>query len=354
MKGVVFGLVLLSLVVTSLPQRNHLDLDSPDQHQLVLKEFRPTLPPTHLPPPQRHEPAIEPSVIAEMDAQTDLDARSEALEQIVGSVTDVNLEVTLDSLIGKLSPAAAELQELLVRRWAESNPSATASWAAKLSEGPARQAAFTQIAVAWAEHDLAAAADWLHGLPEGELKDTVSLTLAYEAARTDALAALVLAAPLPATPRRNEVLVHAISQWAGENPGDAADWAAKVREPSLRHNLIAAVAIAGAELDGSAGAALAANSLPPGEEQDRTVVSVVQRWTQSSPKEAAWWVAHFPNTPSRDPVMQNLISLWTHRDPAAANDWLLELPEGSLRDVGMAAHLEALGLFVEPIGAPPL
>jgi hypothetical protein len=182
----------------------------------------------------------------------------------------------------------------------------------------------------------------------------VSLTLAYEAARTDALAALVLAAPLLATPRRNELLVHAISQWAGENPSDAENWAAKVNDPSLRHHLIAAVAIASAEEDGRAAAALTANSLSPGDEQDRTVVSVVQRWTQSSPRAAASWVEQFPGIPLRDPAMHNLISLWTHRDPAAANDWLLELPEGSFRDVGMAAHLEALSLLVEPAGAPLL
>jgi hypothetical protein len=353
MKGVVFGLALLSLVLAGLTHRSHVYLDSPAPNQLVSQEFRPTLPATHSRPPQGHKPAIEPSVIAELDAQTDLDRRSEALERIVGSVTDANLRGTLDSLAGKLSPAAAELHALLARRWAESDPSAAASWAAGLPESPARQTAFTQVAIAWADHNLGAAADWVQALPEGELKQTVTLTLGYEDARTDGLAALVLAAPLPATPRRTELLVHAIRQWAGEDHVEAAAWAAKVRDPLLRHNLIAAVAVAAAEQDGNAGAALAAKALPSGEEQDRTVVSVVQRWAQSSPEAAGSWVAEFPNTPSRAPAMQNLISLWTHQDPAAANSWLLELPDGSLREVGMAAHIETLGFFVEPAGLLP-
>ncbi|MBE0544408.1 MAG: hypothetical protein IH623_23955, partial [Verrucomicrobia bacterium] len=102
------------------------------------------------------------------------------------------------------------------------------------------------------------------------------------------------------------------------------------------------VAIAAAEQDGAMAAALVANALGAGEAQDRAAVSIVQRWAQFSPQEAAAWVAQFPDIPSRDAAVENLLALWTAQDAEAAGNWVRELPAGSLRDVGTVAYAQAV------------
>ncbi len=81
----------------------------------------------------------------------------------------------LDSLALDASPGAAELCQLLVRRWAESDAPAAATWTSQLPESPVRRAALEQVAIAWANTDLPAAADWVQALPEGDSKQAATL-----------------------------------------------------------------------------------------------------------------------------------------------------------------------------------
>ncbi|MBE0540592.1 MAG: hypothetical protein IH623_04315, partial [Verrucomicrobia bacterium] len=101
------------------------------------------------------------------------------------------------------------------------------------------------------------------------------------------------------------------------------------------------VAIAAAEQDGAMAAALVANALGAGEAQDRAAVSIVQRWAQFSPQEAAAWVAQFPDIPSREPAVHNLVMIWTSQKPLDAAAWLESLPKGALRNIGLNAHNQA-------------
>jgi len=279
-------------------------------------------------------------LLAVIEAETDPDRRSEALERAVKSVSDADLPAMLDSLSHDNSPAAAELSQLLVRRWAETNAPAAAAWATQLPESSARRDALEQVAIAWANTDLPAAASWVHTLSEGDSKQAATLDLSYEATRTEPIAAIELVRTLPPTSERNDLLVHAISQWAGADSTTAAAWATKVSDPNLRERLVAAVAVASAKQDGAAAATLAVNSLNAGDEQDRTVVSVVQRWVQNSPQTAAFWVSQFPDIPLRNAAVQNLLAIWTVQDAEAAGNWLRDLPVGSLRDVGIAAYTQ--------------
>jgi hypothetical protein len=281
-------------------------------------------------------------LLVAVEAETDSDRRSEALERAVESVLDAELPAMLDSLALEASPHAAELRQLLVHRWAETNAPAAAAWATQLPEGSARRAALEQVAITWANADLSASAGWVRTLPEGDSKQAATLGLAYEAARTEPVMALELVSTSSPTRERDDVLVHSVSQWAGADSAAAAAWAATVPDPSLRQRLVAAAAVASAEQDGAAAAALAANSLVAGEEQDRTAVSIVQRWVQNSPQAAASWVSQFPDIPLREAAVQNLLALWTAQDAQAANNWLRELPAGPLRDLGITAYDQAL------------
>jgi len=189
-------------------------------------------------------------LLAAVEAETDADRRSAALERAVESVSDADLPTMLDALAWDVSPGAAELCQLLVRRSAESDAPTAAAWTSRLPESPLCRAALEQVAIAWANTDLPAAASWVQALPEGDSKQVATLALAYEAARTEPIVALELASALPATRGRDDLLVHAVSQWAGSDSDNAAAWAMSVLDPSLRQHLVAAVAVASAEQEG--------------------------------------------------------------------------------------------------------
>jgi hypothetical protein len=285
--------------------------------------------------------------LAAIEAETDPDQRSEALERTAESISDKDLRAVLHRLVPLEGAGASELRQLLVRRWAETDAPAAAVWVAQLPEGAARHETLQQVAIAWANTDLTAAISWLYGLPDGDSKQAALLNTAYEAARAEPLIAVELARTLLATRERDDLIVHALSQWAATDFAGAADWAVQVADPSLRRQLLAAVAVASAEHDAPGAATFISKALEGGAVQDGAVVAIVNRWAQQSPRDAAQWVAQFPDTPSRHTAEQGVVTLWTAQDASGAATWLNELPPGTLRNVGLAAHAQALARGTE-------
>jgi hypothetical protein len=279
-------------------------------------------------------------MLGAIEAQTDPDLRSQAFARAVELVSNAELPGMLDWLVRIESSAAAELREVLIRRWAETDGPAAAAWAARLEPGPASHDALTQVALGWAGADWSRVRDWAETLPEDE-RTAVTLGLGYEIARTDAVKALEAAASLGSTRQRDDLIEHAVSQWATTDFAAAVQWAGgNISDPGLRQRLLAAVAVAAAGQDGAAAAMLAATALAPGAEQDRTAVAIVQRWVQNEPEQAAAWVAQFPDTPARETTAQNLVAVWAAQDGEAAALWLRSLPAGTLRAAGMTAYAQ--------------
>jgi hypothetical protein len=288
-----------------------------------------------------------------VNAETDLERRSDLLSAAAESMAESDLHKALNILLRVDNPAAAELRQLIVRRWAESSPHAAAEWAGRLPEGPTAIEALTQISIAWANTDLPGAVAWVKSLPENSVKPSALLNLAYEAARVEPLTSMELAIMVPTSTERDNLLVHAVSQWAAAAPGEATGWVETVPDTALRQRLLAEISISVANQNGAAAANLALNLLQPGEEQDRTVVGVVQRWAESSPRSAADWLSQFPDTPVRQIAMENLVTLWTAQDTIGAASWLRALPESSLRRAGWNAYAQAVQQQ-GPLGASPL
>ena len=119
------------------------------------------------PPSTQPSQGVEAVLLAAVEGETEPDRRSEALESTAGSVSDADLPAMLDSLVRDARPVAAELCQLLVRRWAEADAPAAAAWAAQLSQSPVYRTALEQVAIAWANTDLAAATSWVEALPDG-------------------------------------------------------------------------------------------------------------------------------------------------------------------------------------------
>jgi hypothetical protein len=272
--------------------------------------------------------------------ESDTEGRADEIQRVTQNIADAALPNVLEWM--NRDEANLDLKEALVRRWTQFDPGAAAAWAVNLPEGPNRRRLIEQIAMMWGSNDVAAAANWAQGLPEDQSGQAAVRDVAYEAARREPLIALELASPLPPTNERNDLLVHAISQWATADAPAAAAWADKVPDRHLRERLVGAVAAALADQDGRAAATMAFRELAPGEEQDRTAVAVVQRWAQSSPSDAASWVSRFPEAPAGMAAAENLVSIWAAQDIEGAGEWAEQLREGPLRETALLAYTRAV------------
>jgi hypothetical protein len=259
------------------------------------------------------------ALLTAVESESDPDQKNDALDRLVNSVPDADLPTLVDALARDPRPSAADLRQLLVRRWAENDAPATAAWAEQLEESSLRRTACEQIAIAWANADLPAATAWVQALADGDSKATAALSLAYEASRSEPVTALDVAGALPSGPQRDDLLVHAISQWAVGDWARAADWAAQVPDAVLRERLLAAVSVSAAEKDGAAAAAYAVQVLAPGEEQDRAAVCIVQLWAQYSPSAAASWVQQWPENLLREAASQSLSALIDSQNSSPAH-----------------------------------
>jgi hypothetical protein len=263
----------------------------------------------------------------------------------------------IQALLEKLShdggSEALDLGQLLVRRWAELDPSGAAGWLQSLPEGPFRSGAVRQVCIAWANVDLKSAARWVQGLENVDDRERGMVDIGYEAARSDPVMALSLGAGLPATRERNELLVHAASQWGAVDAPAARAWAESVSDAVLRDELLATIAVAVAEADGGAAAELVASGVSPGSQQDRAAISVVQRWAVDDPQAVADWVLQFPETDVRDAAVRNLVQVWSEHDLDAAGQWVAALPDSPVRVVGMEAYESVLADSEDNVILPP-
>jgi len=82
-------------------------------------------------------------------------------------------------------------------------------------------------------------------------------------------------------------------------------------------------------------------NLPPGGRQDDTIVSIVQRWAQTEPAQAADWVVQFPEGRLRDTAVQNLVQIWSEQ-ANKPTEWLDSLEDGPVRDAGIATYARKL------------
>lgn len=248
----------------------------------------------------------------------------------------------LDQLWSEESTGARhELASELLQKWAQEMPQAAADWLAAKPPGSLHEEASRSVAIIWANHNLNDAVAWVRRWPDDQ-KDAGLIAVGYEAARTSPKDALWLASELTPTPARDGLIAHAVREWASQDPDAPVTWAEKMETSTLREQVFANTAITLSETDPAAAATLALQKLPPGGPQDDTVVSIVQRWAQTEPAEAAGWVAQFPEGRVRDAALENLVQIWSEKSPEKPVEWLNSLEDGPVKDSGVAAYARKL------------
>ena len=282
--------------------------------------------------------------LAAIAKETDPGLQSAALLKLVESLRLTDVPVALIATANQSDRVPSEFRQMLVRRWAKSDAPGAADWIEKNLTGAARAGALNTTASAWAETDAAGAEQWARRLTDPDERGISLLAIAGEMTGENPAAALALAVDLPPGTARDEFLIHAASEWAGLDPKSAIEWGQKIEDPALRAEMLAAIATGFAEQDPAAAATLAAQSLPPGRAQDDAVVSIVERWVQQSPEQAAAWVAAFPAGELRDTALEAVVKLWADQDLTDAGAWINTLTERSGSDVAIAAYVDKLSV----------
>lgn len=80
-------------------------------------------------------------------------------------------------------------------------------------------------------------------------------------------------------------------------------------------------------------------ALPPGKEQDQAALAVIDRWLGANPVAAAAWTTQFAEGPLREQAMSVVARSWGLRDWNATAGWLETLPMGSSRDAAIGAFV---------------
>jgi hypothetical protein len=80
-------------------------------------------------------------------------------------------------------------------------------------------------------------------------------------------------------------------------------------------------------------------ALPPGKEQDQAALAVIDRWMGTNPVAAAACTTGFAEGPLREGAMSIVARQWGLRDWNAASGWLETLPMGSSRDAAIGAFV---------------
>jgi hypothetical protein len=229
-----------------------------------------------------------------------------------------------------------DLQVLLVRKGATTDPQAAAKWAERLPAGTTRSASIAGVGVVWANQNLEEAARWASELPPGEDRETGLGHVAFEAARTQPAFALELAADLAANDARDELIRHAVRQWAAQDAPRAVAWAGGLENPTLREQVLADIATSWGDTDPHSAAALALQSLAGGRPQEDALIGIAQHWAQKEPDRAAAWVLEFPES-MQQTALENVVTLWADKDAAQAGKWAESLPAGFQRDIALNA-----------------
>jgi hypothetical protein len=273
-------------------------------------------------------------------------------------------------------PDPVRRQELL-RQWAVSvmtgDMEKTLSQIGQMQSAKIRMELRRTLLANWIQRDMPGVAAWLgtEGVEqETELRMEARALLLEALGKWEPESALTwMKASLP---ERDLLYEPFFRQWAGVSPAAAC---AKLRQlaeggqdnPELWKNLLGQVAAQWAVAD-VRGAVNWVQSLPEGALKSQAMLQVSNRWTETSPQEAAayaarqndselldavagkWantspqaaaaWAAGLPDG-ARDGVIARLANTWAQKDPAAAATYTASLSPGAAQDQALGAVVTA-------------
>ena len=187
---------------------------------------------------------------------------------------------------------ATDIYRAAGEQWAGKDSAKAAAYLATLPPGEERDAFYQGLFQSTAKTDLNAAYRQVEATPEGSLRKTLLQTVALES--TNRLeTAEWLSTRFPDSQGATFALISLVSQWANNEPGEAATWLQKT---------------------------------PVGETRDNLVNSFSSTIANRDPDMAIQWAATIGNEKVRASAMQNIARQWLRLDRNAAREWISSAP----------------------------
>jgi hypothetical protein len=266
------------------------------------------------PSPAPHEP-IWRTCLRDIVSEPDPTERAVDLGRLAEALPGAELQAAIDALQPEAeSSPGARLRLLLLRRWADQDPAAAATWVARLPDD------YNQIA-AWS-------------------------SVGYGLAQKNPADAIALAVQQPSSQAREALLQYAVQQWARLDGNSAVAWAGRLPDLKLRDEFLSIIAVEWAVQDPARAAAFAASALTAGRPRDEALLQIAATWTRAAPEQAAGWISRLPGSEGevRDFAIGQLTATWARKDLVKAAEWIIQLPMDGSRDAASSAYAPILAV----------
>lgn len=154
------------------------------------------------------------------------EVRAAAINEVAVRLAETSpaAAVAAVSTLSDGSERAAALQPMAAR-WAESSPAKTAAWVQSLAGAEEQAGAATGLVSSWMASDPMAASRWVSNLPAGQTRDAaVSAMVGSASLKNDPEAATLWAASVKEPALRKQLVAQSLRRWQAHNPAAAAHW----------------------------------------------------------------------------------------------------------------------------------
>lgn len=109
-----------------------------------------------------------------------------------------------------------------------------------------------------------------------------------------------------ASKERDQMLIHAVGQWADRAPDDALEWCETLASGEFRDWALCSTLTSMANHNAGKAASLVQIHLPPGLARNHALVAIAQRWAQSSPEDARRWLDSLEATSAKQDALREI------------------------------------------------
>lgn len=290
------------------------------------------------------------AALAHATSATDPILRGDLLYTLAGSSAAVGQEL-MSALVehGPSGEIFSDALSTLLESWARKNPQEAAAAAKQLPPGPALANAAPRIVEKWmgSSPDKREVLAWVNALPEGYARDRAMRRMFEVWSTQDSDEALRAINAAGASASR-DAMRGLIDGWSAHDAGAAAQWAAGIRDETVRDSLLQTAVVAWSRT----APARAASFVQGMSEVDRiqNTGHLVEAWASRDANGAAAWLKTQPVGAARDAGIGTFARQIAKEDPASALAWTRTISDSAKQESETESVLRDW-LYYDPAGA---
>jgi hypothetical protein len=254
---------------------------------------------------------------SETNDPDDEEGRDQLLREMLAVLTDENVAAMVQSLSAEEMNTPFGIGAL--HRWMQVDPVAATNWLASRASTTEDQT--LAVAEDWASHQ-DALQQYLEQLPDTAWKQIFLEKAGSALSLKDSLEAIKLAQQMNPGDAQTNLLRSVVCGWVSTDPKAAMDWAAGVKDPQLREQLIASAVQSYALNDPAQAATWLVSEVKSSGIVMDAALNILETWVATDPAAAANWTSLFPEGDFKIAAMKIVSRHWRQTDPAAASAWI--------------------------------